>query len=67
VREAFISRESGARSLGYLVAQKMQLKGHRAHTVNRLESVARYGFDTQSAMHALGLGLAGIELLTPGG
>ena len=63
-REAFISQVSGARFLGYLVAQKMKMKGERAHTVNRPELVARYGYDTKFAMHALRLGYEGIELLT---
>ena len=64
LREAFISRSSGARFLGYLVAQKMKMKGERAHTVNRPELVAKYGYDTKFAMHALRLGYEGIELLT---
>lgn len=64
LREAFISRESGARFLGYLVAQKMKMKGERAHTVNRPELVEKYGFDTKFAMHALRLGFEGIEMLT---
>lgn len=64
LREAFISRSSGARFLGYLVAQKMKMKGERAHTVNRPELVAKYGYDTKFAMHALRLGYEGIELLS---
>ena len=64
MREAFISKESGERFLGYLVAQKLKLKGERAHTVNRPELVAKYGYDTKFAMHALRLGYEGIELMT---
>lgn len=64
LRDAFISKESGKRFLGYLVAQKMKLKGERAHTVNRPELVEKYGYDTKFAMHALRLGFEGIELLT---
>ena len=64
LREAFVSKESGKRFLGYLIAQKMKLKGERAHTVNRPELVAKYGYDTKFAMHALRLGFEGIELLT---
>lgn len=64
LREAFISRESGARFLGYLVAQKMKMKGERANTTNRPELVEKYGFDTKFAMHALRLGFEGIEMLT---
>jgi predicted nucleotidyltransferase len=66
LREAFTSRVSGARFLGYLVAQKQKMKGERAHTVNRPELVAKYGYDTKFAMHALRLGYEGIELLTHG-
>jgi predicted nucleotidyltransferase len=66
LREAFISRVSGARFLGYLVAQKQKMKGERAHTVNRPELVAKYGYDTKFAMHALRLGYEGIELLSHG-
>jgi uncharacterized protein len=64
MRESFISRESGKRYLGYLAAQKSKLNGERANTVRRPELVARYGYDTKFAMHALRLGLQGIELMT---
>src|SRR5258708_39562416 len=64
MREAFVSKESGSRFLGYLMAQKMKLKGERAHTVNRPELVAKYGYDTKFAMHALRLGVEGIDLMT---
>lgn len=64
IREAFISRDSGNRFLGYLVAQKMKMKGERNQTVNRPELIAKYGFDTKFAMHALRLAFEGIEMLT---
>jgi uncharacterized protein len=64
IRESFVSRNAGFRFLGYLTAQKMKLKGERAHTVNRPELVEKYGYDTKFAMHALRLGFQGIELLT---
>lgn len=64
MRDFFISRESGQRFLGYLVAQKMKLTGERAHTVNRPELVAAHGYDTKFAMHALRLGFQGVEMLT---
>lgn len=64
MRQAFISRESGKRFLGYLTAQKMKLNGERSKKVNRPELVEKYGFDTKFAMHALRLGFEGIELLT---
>jgi uncharacterized protein len=64
MRQAFISREAGASFLGYLIAQKMKLKGQRGHMVKRPELVAKYGYDTKFATHALRLGFEGIELLT---
>jgi predicted nucleotidyltransferase len=64
MREGFISKESGKRYLGYLAAQKSKLKGDRANTVRRPELVEKYGYDTKFAMHALRLGLQGIELMT---
>lgn len=64
MRHAFVSRQSGERFLGYLRAQKMRLTGERTRTVNRPELVAKYGYDTKFAMHALRLGYEGIELMT---
>jgi uncharacterized protein len=64
MRQAFVSRESGKRFLGYLAAQKSKLKGERANTVRRPELVEKYGYDTKFAMHALRLGFEGIELMT---
>lgn len=64
LRDAFISRDSGNRFLGYLVAQRMKMTGERNQTVNRPELVAKYGFDTKFAMHALRLAFEGIEMLT---
>jgi predicted nucleotidyltransferase len=66
MRQAFVSKESGRRFLGYLAAQKSKLKGERANTVRRPELVEKYGYDTKFAMHALRLGLQGIELMTHG-
>jgi uncharacterized protein len=64
MREAFVSQESGKRFLGYLAAQKSKLRGERANTVRRPELVEKYGYDTKFAMHALRLGLQGIEVMT---
>lgn len=66
IRDAFVSREAGQRFLGYLVLQKMKLKGEKAHTVNRPELVEKYGYDTKFAMHVLRLGLQGLEYMTEG-
>jgi uncharacterized protein len=62
----FVSRLAAGRFLGYLNAQKAAITDvARAHT-NRPELIAAHGYDTKHAMHALRLGLQGIELLTTG-
>jgi predicted nucleotidyltransferase len=65
-RDCFVSREAGERFLGYLIAQKQKMKGEKAHTVSRPELVAKYGYDTKFAMHALRLGFEGVELMRSG-
>lgn len=47
-RQVFVSREAGQRFLGYLVSQRMKLKGEKAHTVNRPELIEKYGYDCYS-------------------
>jgi uncharacterized protein len=64
LRDAFISRDAGEAFLGYLTAQKKRLKGELSKAVNRPELVEKYGYDTKFAMHALRLGLEGIQLMT---
>lgn len=64
IRDAFVSREAGWRYLGYLTSQRQGLTGERSKKVTRPELVARFGYDTKYAMHALRLGLQGIEYLT---
>lgn len=60
-----ISRQAGKAYLGYMQAQKQRLLGERGgKDVNRPDLVEKYGFDTKYAMHAVRLGLQGIELLT---
>jgi hypothetical protein len=61
----FVSRLAAGRFLGYLRAQKAAMTGGpgAAHT-SRPELVARHGYDTKYAMHALRLGLQGVELLS---
>ena len=66
LRSAFRSRDAGARFLGYLVSQKMRLTGERARNVSRPDLVEKHGYDTKFAMHALRLGLQGIEYLSHG-
>jgi hypothetical protein len=62
----FVSRLAADRFLGYLQAQKAAMTGQAGAHTNRPELVAIHGYDTKYAMHALRLGLQGIELLTTG-
>ncbi|HEY3903943.1 MAG TPA: nucleotidyltransferase domain-containing protein [Streptosporangiaceae bacterium] len=63
----FVSRLAAARFLGYLNSQKAAITGEGpgAHGL-RQELIAAHGYDTKHAMHALRLGLQGIELMTRG-
>jgi uncharacterized protein len=62
----FVSRLAAARFLGYLRAQKAAMTGQTGAHTNRPELVAVHGYDTKFAMHALRLGLQGVELMTTG-
>ncbi len=65
--DLFASREAGHRFLGYLRAQKERLLGQRGQMrVTRTELIARHGYDTKFAMHALRLGYQGVEFLSTG-
>lgn len=62
----FVSRLAADRFLGYLHAQKAAMTGQSSAHTNRPELVAAHGYDTKYAMHALRLGLQGVELLSTG-
>jgi uncharacterized protein len=62
----FVSRLAAVRFLGYMQAQKAAMTGQAGAHTNRPELVAVHGYDTKYAMHALRLGLQGIEFLTTG-
>lgn len=62
----FASRLAAGRFLGYLRAQKAAMTGQTGAHTNRPELVAIHGYDTKYAMHALRLGLQGVEFLTTG-
>ncbi len=62
----FVSRLAGERFLGYLKAQKAAMTGETGAHTNRPELVAVHGYDTKYGMHALRLGLQGVELLSTG-
>jgi hypothetical protein len=64
--DRFVSRRAGARFLGYLQAQRAAMTGEVGAHTNRPELVAAHGYDSKFAMHALRLGLQGIELLSTG-
>jgi uncharacterized protein len=64
--ERFVSRLAAGRFLGYLNGQKAAMTGQAGAHTNRPELVAIHGYDVKFAMHALRLGLQGIELLTTG-
>ena len=67
LRRAIVSRQAGPRFLGYMKAQRERLQGLRGRRgVNRPELIAKYGYDTKYASHAVRLALQGIELLTTG-
>jgi hypothetical protein len=62
----FVSRLAAVRFLGYLRGQQASMTGQPGAHTNRPELVALHGYDTKYAMHALWLGLQGVELLTTG-
>ncbi|MGY1806775.1 DNA polymerase beta superfamily protein [Blastococcus sp. SYSU D00669] len=64
--DRFVSRRAGARFLGYLQAQRAAMTGGVGAHTNRPELVAAHGYDSKFAMHALRLGVQGVELLSTG-
>jgi uncharacterized protein len=64
--DRFVSRLAAVRFLGYLRGQKAAMTGQAGAHTNRPELVAVHGYDTKYAMHALRLGLQGVDLLTTG-
>ena len=64
--DRFVSAQAAARFLGYLRAQQAAMTGQVGAHTNRPELVAAHGYDTKYAMHALRLGIQGVELLTTG-
>lgn len=62
----FVSKLAADRFLGYLRSQKAAMEGVKGAHTNRPELVAVHGYDTKFAMHALRLGLQGVEFLTSG-
>jgi predicted nucleotidyltransferase len=62
-----VSKRAYPRFRGYLQAQTKRLTGEkRGHTPSRPELIAKHGYDTKFAMHAMRLGYQGIELMNTG-
>ncbi len=61
-----MSRLAADRFLGYLRSQKAAMEGEKGAHTNRPELVAVHGYDTKFAMHALRLGVQGVEFLSTG-
>jgi hypothetical protein len=62
----FVSKLAAERFLGYLRSQKDAMTSQVGAHTNRPELVAVHGYDTKFAMHALRLGVQGVELLSTG-
>jgi len=62
----FVSQLAAERCLGYLQSQRAAMTGEPGGHTNRPELVALHGYDAKYAMHALRLGLQGVELLSTG-
>jgi predicted nucleotidyltransferase len=62
---AFLSQRNGRAFLGYLGYQRRGLLGER-HAIRTCELAREHGYDTKYAMHALRIGIQGIELLQTG-
>jgi predicted nucleotidyltransferase len=64
IRNAFVTREAGVRFGAYLRNQKMKLLGEKSGMRGPL--VEKFGYDTKLAMHAVRLGIQGVEYLQAG-
>ncbi|SIL71198.1 Predicted nucleotidyltransferase [Mycobacteroides abscessus subsp. abscessus] len=64
VRDMFLSRKLAARHIGYADSMYARLTGQRAPRTNRPELIAKHGYDTKAAFHALRLLIQGHEMLT---
>lgn len=62
----FVSKLAGERFLGYLSSQKRAMTGEAGARNARPAHLGQGGYDVKFAMHALRLGLQGVELLRTG-
>lgn len=65
-KEMFLSSLAGDAFLGYLDTQRDRMTGARSQKTNRPDLIAKYGYDTKFAFHALRLAYQGIELMRTG-
>lgn len=65
-RELFLSKQAGARFLGYMRGQRDAMTGMRNKRTNRPELVHKFGYDTKFAYHMIRLGMQGVELMHEG-
>jgi len=67
LRHAFLSQQAVLRFLGFMESQRQRMLGQsKRHVPNRPELIAKYGFDTKYAAHALRLALQGAEIVETG-
>jgi hypothetical protein len=64
--DRFLSKNVADRFLGYLANQKRAMTGEPGARAARSSLIGEHGYDTKYAMHAVRLGLQGVELLTTG-
>lgn len=63
-RDMFLSRKLATRHVGYADSMHARLTGKKAPRTNRPELIAKHGYDTKAAFHALRLLIQGHEMLT---
>jgi predicted nucleotidyltransferase len=66
LRTEFLSQQAVHRFLGYLDSQRDRMLGLHRGAPNRPELVARHGYDTKYASHALRLAYQGLEIARDG-
>lgn len=65
-RDMFLSKQIASRHMGYADSMYRRLTGDLAPRTNRPDLIAKYGYDTKAAFHALRLLIQGYEMLMHG-
>lgn len=65
-RHLFLSQNVATRHVGYADSMTARLTGAKAPRTNRPELIAKHGYDTKAAFHAIRLLIQGYELLVTG-